>query len=589
MLLMAVAAGSMAQAEQGAHKEGWVLVFEDDFDGDSLDQTKWNLLPIGAPVAPRKDGYWAHEAVFLDGEGHLVIRTFERDGAYYTGGVNTLGKFEQAYGYYEIRAQLPKEPGFWAAFWLMTDGVHRVGDQGRDGTEIDIFESPYASADTIHHALHWDGYGESHRSVGRDVHIPGIYDGFHVFAVEWNEEEYIFYVDGVETWRTSAGGVSRVPSFLKVTAEVGTWAGDIRQARLPADFIVDYVRVYARDHKIEIDAPPRDAVVAADAPVRFRIAPDVAVKEVRVVQNGTEIYRGAAVPDELTLALPVQDAEEEHRLTVTVLDAEGREHERSVRFRVQQLKLDIPFAVGSRVREVIDVRAAAGFAAGEQISEARLVLRPVQPGEETGGAGTVLYEGAGLPAVSWDTRTFADGAYDLVLLVRTDKGRTLEVQERILVDNWEVLEEPFNAPIAFFEMQVDSLLAVERSPGWHHVTERPAAFFGDDGRLAAQGLGDHVLVWRLPRLRSFELEVYVHDEADAELLRFAAAAEGGEWRELTGRVSVEERSPEGWLRLRIYGTVPDAWEADLFRLTYAPQEEANAPLQLGRLLLRGQK
>lgn len=64
---------------------------------------------------------------------------------------------------------------------------------------------------------------------------------------------------------------------------------------------------------------------------------------------------------------------------------------------------------------------------------------------------------------------------------------------------------------------------------------------------------------------------------------------GGEWRELTGRVSVEERSPEGWLRLRIYGTVPDAWEADLFRLTYAPQEEANAPLQLGRLLLRGQK
>ena len=98
---------------------------------------------------------------------------------------------------------------------------------------------------------------------------------------------------------------------------------------------------------------------------------------------------------------------------------------------------------------MIDVRAAAGFAAGEQISEARLVLRPVQPGEETGGAGTVLYEGAGLPAVSWDTRTFADGAYDLVLLVRTDKGRTLEVQERILVDNWEVLEEPFNARSPF--------------------------------------------------------------------------------------------------------------------------------------------
>src|SRR5690606_14769401 len=93
-------------------------------------------------------------------------------------------------------------------------------------------------------------------------------------------------------------------------------------------------------------------------------------------------------------------------------------------------------------------------------------LRPVQPGEETGGAGTVLYEGAGLPAVSWDTRTFADGAYDLVLLVRTDKGRTLEVQERILVDNWEVLEEPFKAPIAFFGMQVDSQLKASATTSW---------------------------------------------------------------------------------------------------------------------------
>lgn len=399
-------------ASVSADKEGWVLVFSDDFEGDRLDETKWSKLPIGAPIAPRKDGYWSHDEVFLDGEGHLVIRTSERNGGFHTGGISSRGKFEHTYGYYEIRAQLPKEPGFWSAFGLMTDGVHSVGNQGRDGTEIDIFESPYAHASTIHHALHWDGYGENHRSIGRDVRIPGIYDGFHVFAVEWNEEEYIFYIDGVETWRTSAGGVSQVPAYVKVTSEVGTWGGDIHKAQLPDEFIVDYVRVYAKDHKIHIESPTRDAVVAADAPVQFRIDPDLAVCEIRVAQNGTEIYRGAAVPSDLTLALPIHEEEEEHRLAVIVLDEDGREHERSVRFRVQQLKLEFAADAGSRVREVVELRAGAGFGQGERTSDVGLILQPVRPADEaTDGEGIVLYAGAELPQLTIDTRAFADGAH----------------------------------------------------------------------------------------------------------------------------------------------------------------------------------
>jgi len=119
-----------------------------------------------------------------------------------------------------------------------------VGNEGRDGTEIDIMEKAWSAEDRINHALHWDGYGEYHKSEGKEVVIPGLSQGFHTFGLLWQPEEYVFYVDGEETWRTSAGGVSQVPAYIKLTDEVGKWAGEIQNAELPDYFYVDYVRVY---------------------------------------------------------------------------------------------------------------------------------------------------------------------------------------------------------------------------------------------------------------------------------------------------------------------------------------------------------
>lgn len=225
-------------------KDGWKLTFVDNFEGEKMDPTKW----AHAPEWVRKNGQWSNEEAFLDGKGQLIIQVSERDGKYYSGAVRTRDLFEQAYGYFEIRAKLPKQEGFWDAFWLMSDGAGQVGDDGRDGTEIDIFETPFAD-DYFQHALHWDGYEEFHRSAHEVVHFPGLYEGYHTFALEWNEKEYIFYTDGQVTWRTSAGGISQEPAYMKITAEVGDWAGDIKRATLPAQMEVDYVRVYERASK----------------------------------------------------------------------------------------------------------------------------------------------------------------------------------------------------------------------------------------------------------------------------------------------------------------------------------------------------
>ena len=217
----------------------WQLAWSDEFEGDAVDQSKWEICGDWK----RRDGYWVKEDAYVDGKGHLILRT-KKDGDRYTcGAVRTRGKFEHRYGYWVCRCKFPEEPGHWPAFWLFAPGVGKIGDGGRDGTEIDIMEKPWREDRTTQN-LHWDGYGKEHQSAGTRFMVPGMSEGFHTFGLLWTPEEYVFYVNGQETWRTAAGGVSQVPEYAKLTEEIGKWGGDITQAKLPDHFVVDYVRVY---------------------------------------------------------------------------------------------------------------------------------------------------------------------------------------------------------------------------------------------------------------------------------------------------------------------------------------------------------
>lgn len=112
----------------------WKLIWNDEFDGTRLDETKWNRLGD----YKRRDGWWLKEDAYLSGKGTLILRT-KKDGDRYTcGAVDTAGKFERAFGYFVARCAMPQAEGHWAAFWLQTTGTSRVGDEGRDGTEIEI-------------------------------------------------------------------------------------------------------------------------------------------------------------------------------------------------------------------------------------------------------------------------------------------------------------------------------------------------------------------------------------------------------------------------------------------------------------------
>ncbi len=217
----------------------WTMVWNDEFNGTNLDETKW----VRQGDWKRRDGYWVKADAYVSGKGTLLLRTAKDGDRFTDGAIETKGKFEHAVGYYVARCKMPKQPGHWPAFWMMCSGVGKVGDEGRDGTEIDIIELPWRDGQATCN-LHWDGYGKDHKKDGTRFTMPQLTEGFHDFGLWWSPEEYVFYVDGKEVWRTKAGGVSQVPEYLLLTDEIGTWGGDIHKAQLPDFFEVDYVRVY---------------------------------------------------------------------------------------------------------------------------------------------------------------------------------------------------------------------------------------------------------------------------------------------------------------------------------------------------------
>lgn len=236
------------------------LVFDDEFLGDEINTRVWSHYREGA----RKGGYWDSEQSFIR-DGKLVIRTeYKENGkfgaGYYTDRIDTKKKYTQKYGYFECRCILPAAQGMWSAFWLTNESVSVDGTPGTEGAEIDIFESPLYyrkhKNNMITSNIHYGGYGLQTKYKNVTIsQAVNPYEEFNTYGLEWNEDGYIFYINGVETGRSKFGGVSKCPEYMILSCEVDGvdgepfygWSGLItknKKNELPAEFVVDYVRVY---------------------------------------------------------------------------------------------------------------------------------------------------------------------------------------------------------------------------------------------------------------------------------------------------------------------------------------------------------
>ncbi len=212
---------------------GYTLIWQDEFDGSSLDTAKWT-----AYSGPRRDAQNSPDAVSVE-NGMLSIVTFTERDTQITGFIDTANKFHIRYGWLEARIRFESSPGEWGAFWLQSPTMgNPVNDVGTAGAEIDIVEhraSDSAGSDISNlyeMNLHWDGYGAHHKHAGGkgtpSAGSPALQGHWHTYGLLWTDNRYSFFLDGVLQWTTESG-VSHRPEFIKLTCEVQnrSWAGSI--------------------------------------------------------------------------------------------------------------------------------------------------------------------------------------------------------------------------------------------------------------------------------------------------------------------------------------------------------------------------
>ncbi|ASJ74566.1 glycoside hydrolase family 16 protein [Granulosicoccus antarcticus] len=264
------------------------LVFSDEFNGASLDASKWNTrfiwgpfltinkeeqyyvdalgidansgyspftvangnltirgaiageetpLNTAPPAYPRNDPYWANKPASYFQEGY-----FQKQ--YTSGIITSWDSFKFTHGYAEIKAQIPVGDGLWPAFWLLNR--YYVGRQ----PEIDIMEILGENPGEVIHSYHRrndDGVSvqNSFRSTGGSEE-EGFGDNFHTFGVQWTDESISWYVDGElkHTYRDSSVAYQVMYVLINLAVGGSFNTQPVDQQKLPADYIIDYVRVY---------------------------------------------------------------------------------------------------------------------------------------------------------------------------------------------------------------------------------------------------------------------------------------------------------------------------------------------------------
>ena len=263
------------------------LVWNDEFDGDRLDETKWGY----------RTNFWGRSAHWFAKpednavevkDGLLRLRLVKRpDGQFVSPQLQTgellwdipheqapkgfwplpkrdKAKFMHRYGYYECRCRLQQMPGWWSAFWMQTPMQGCSLDPRRAGIEHDIMES-FEPGEIIPHCFHANGYGADYQGfrcprvkVNEDAILALDKTKFHVFGMLWEPDGYTLYVDGRQHGPKVGCGegeaVSQTEEFILLTTEAKWYRNDRMTgngvpeldaaAASGDDFVVDYVRVY---------------------------------------------------------------------------------------------------------------------------------------------------------------------------------------------------------------------------------------------------------------------------------------------------------------------------------------------------------
>jgi beta-glucanase (GH16 family) len=243
---------------------GWTTTFEDYFDGTSVDTAKWNV---------RNNTYNNNEQSYLlarnvtvsDGLLKITAKKESVGGKAYTSGyLDSIGKFSQRYGIWQVRAKvntpIGKSQGLWPApLWLRGD---------TSPMEIDLIEAWGTGATPLMGYRTGSGSASIHQNTnggqGKVANwlTPAGVDlsaDFHLYEVEWDPAFISVRCDGVERVRATAAnapwafsgtdyaGKANMRVNLQVSKDGATYyGGPIASTEFPSTLEIDYIRVLTK-------------------------------------------------------------------------------------------------------------------------------------------------------------------------------------------------------------------------------------------------------------------------------------------------------------------------------------------------------
>ncbi|MDF2589384.1 MAG: glycosyl hydrolase family protein [Anaerocolumna sp.] len=230
----------------------WNLVWSDEFNGTSLDTSKW-AYEIGTGSGGWGNNelqYYTNRSENIQVTGGNLAITARKEaygGMNYTSArIKTQGLKSFTYGKIEARIKLPTGQGLWPAFWMLGTNINSVSWPYCG--EIDIMERVNANS-YVNGTVHWDANG--YASYGK---VSGNLDfsQYHVYSVEWDSNYIRWFVDGAQYNEFYIGNnTGNTEEFQKSffillnLAVGGNWPGSPNSSTpFPSQMLVDYVRVY---------------------------------------------------------------------------------------------------------------------------------------------------------------------------------------------------------------------------------------------------------------------------------------------------------------------------------------------------------
>jgi beta-glucanase (GH16 family) len=189
---------------------GWRLALCDDFNGTSLDRSKWGAYhgqPRGDP-----GGWWDPSHVVVH-NGLLELRSY-RDSRFgnrwVSGGMSSARGLKQRYGLYLVRFRVDKGHGIAAILllWPSTGGWP---------PEVDFAEDGGGDRSRTTATLH---YGQDNRLIQRSVTAD--FSKWHTIGVAWLPGRLIYLLDN-RVWATvTSANVPNIPMEMDAQTQAGT-------------------------------------------------------------------------------------------------------------------------------------------------------------------------------------------------------------------------------------------------------------------------------------------------------------------------------------------------------------------------------